>query len=231
MKLKQEHGGVLNDFNDLRLRSSMRSRMSKSYIDELRGTHQQETNFPIDLNNNDNCIHSKSVSISFPTFKHSTKPLCSSCHSTLSLHDIQSNRMESTSSELRAFNKTILLNPNELENLTVEEIEELAYEKDDTITNEHQTKSITILKPAIKNTHNRLTIPTIDDNCIRIPNTLSIADQQKQIEYDETRFSDALGYLRMYKNHNRIQFNSLQFNDREDLQVNQIIEQKRKTRK
>jgi hypothetical protein len=47
-----------------------------------------------------------------------------------------------------------------------------------------------------------------------------MTDEQKQIEYNETRFSDALGYLRMYKNHNRIQFNSLQFNDREDLQVN-----------
>jgi hypothetical protein len=224
LKLKQEHGGILNDFNDLRLRSSMRSRMSKSYIDELRGTHQQETNSPIDLNNNHNCIHSKSVSISFPTFKHSIKPICSSCYSALSLHDIQLNPIERTRSELRAFNKTILLNPNELENLTVEEIEKLAYEKDDTITNEQQTKSITILKPAIKNIHNRLTIPTVSDHCIRISNTSSMTDEQKQIEYNETRFSDALGYLRMYKNHNRIQFNSLQFNDREDLQVNKIIE-------
>jgi len=224
MKLKQEHGGIVNDFNDIRLRSSMRSRMSKSYIDELRGTHQQE----IDLNNNDNSnrsshcstlgrnsIQPKSISISFPTGKHQDKVLCSSCHSTLSLCDIELNSNEKIS---QTFEKSILINPNQLENLTVEEIEKLAYEKDDTIINEQQIKPKTILKSAIKN-NNRLTVPAIGDYCIRIPNTPSICGEQHQIEYNETRLSDALGYLRMYKNHNRIQFNSLQFNDREDLQV------------
>jgi hypothetical protein len=221
MKLKQDHGGILNDFNDIRLRSSMRSRMSKSYIDELRGTHQQE----MDLNNNGNSnrsshcsisrtnsIQPKSISISFPTGKHETKILCSTCQSTVSLSDSDNEKNHAT------FDKSILINPNALENLTVEEIEKIAYEKDDMINDQSQIKPKLILKSAIKNNH-RLTIPTVGDYCIRIPNTSSISTEQHQIESTETRLSDALGYLRMYKNHNRIQFNSLQFNDREDLQV------------
>ncbi|CAF4492269.1 unnamed protein product, partial [Rotaria sp. Silwood2] len=248
-KLIEKHGGMLNDFNDLRLRSSMRSRMSKSYIDELRGIHQQETNSPIDLNNNNNnnnndnsnrssnCsttgIHSiqpKSIPISFPTVKHQNKIICSSCQSTFSLNDIQLNSIdknhhtvtEINPSNICTFDKSILMNPNELENMTVEDIEKLAYEKEDIKLNEQQTKSITILKPAIKNNNNnnnRLTAPPNGDYCIRIAHTSTICREQQQIELTETRLTDALGYLRMYKSHNRIQFNSLQFNDREDLQV------------
>jgi hypothetical protein len=238
LKLKQEHGGILNDFNDLRLRSSMRSRMSKSYIDELRGTNQPDINNNDDSNRSSHCsipannsIPLKASSISFPTLKHENKVICSSCHSTLSLRDIQLNPIDADNhlftevnrSHLRSLDKTILMNPNDLENLTVEEIEKLAYDKDDIPINEQQTKRVTVLKSAIKNP-NRLTVPAIGDYCIRIPNTPSVGGgeqrQSQQIELNETRLSDALGYLRMYKNHNRIQFNSLQFNDREDLQVN-----------
>jgi hypothetical protein len=228
MKLKQEHGGMINEFNDLRLRSSMRSRMSKSYIDELRGTHQQG----IDLNNNENSnrsshcsisrtnsIQPKSISISFPPVKHLNQILCTTCQSTLSLCDIESDSNEKNCSTM---DKSILINPNQLDNLTVEEIEKLAYEKDDIVTNELQIKSKPRLKSAIK-TNNRLTVPAIGDYCIRIPNSSSICGEQHQIEFNETRLSDALGYLRMYKNHNRIQFNTLQFNDREDLQVNLFL--------
>jgi hypothetical protein len=224
LKLKQEHGGIINDFNDLRLRCSMRSRMSKSYIDELRGTHQREMNSQIDLNNNnDNSSHCslsrtdsiqpKSISVSFPTVKNPNKVFCTSCQSTFSLPDTELNPLD-----LNAFNKQILMDPNELENMTVEEIEKYAYEKDDIITDEPPIKRTTILKSVIKN-NNRLTVPAVSDYCIKIPNTVSICSEQ-QSEFNETRLSDALGYLRMYKNRNRIQFNTLQFNDREDLQVN-----------
>ncbi|CAF3560809.1 unnamed protein product [Adineta steineri] len=227
MKLKQEHGGVLNDFNDLRLRSSMRSRMSKSYIDELRGVNKQEDHLQFDLNNNDDCIQSKAVSVSFPLVnKNQRRSICSSCHSTLSLHDIQLNskgRINQMHTEENHTNATILINPSTLDNLTVEEIEKYAYEQDDILMDEQQIKPMTRLKPAIKNNNNnnpnRLTVPSIGDYCIRISNISTDNYEQKHIEFSETRFSDALGYLRMYKNHNRIQFNTLQFNDREDLQV------------
>ncbi len=193
----------------------MRSRMSRSYIDELRGTHQQE----MDMNNNENSNRSsrtnslqpKSISIAFPSGKRESKNLCSSCQSTISLRDIELNSEEKIPP---TFEKSILINPNDLENLTVEEIEKLAYEKE-------EIKPKTILKSAIKN-NNRLTVPAVGDYCIRIPN-ISICSEQNQVDFNETRLSDALGYLRMYKNHNRIQFNSLQFNDREDLQVIEII--------
>lgn len=209
MKLRQEHGGLFNDVHDLRLRSSMRSRMSKSYIDELRGIQQHE----MDLNNNTNEVHhqhssnrssdcstivleprrTKSISITVPSIQH--RNVCSSCQSTISLRDIQFNQR----------------NPNDLEHLTVEEIEKYAYEKD-------SIKPKTILKSTMKST-DRLTVPNTGDYCIRIGDS-STSNSQHPIELTETRLSDALGYLRMYNNHNRIHFNSLQFNDREDLQVN-----------
>lgn len=215
MKLKQEHGGALNDFNDIRLRSSMRSRMSKSYIDELRGNHQHE----LDLNNNDQQQHSnrssecstiaipprqmKSISMTFPSIQHRT--ICSSCQSTIDLPERQLNARE----------KSILINPNELQNLTVEEIERYAYEKD-------PSKPKTIFKSTVRPS-NRLTVPNIGDYSIRVENLSISNEQQHAIEFNDPRLSDALGYLRMYQNHNRIQFNSLQFNDREDLQVNQLM--------
>lgn len=239
-KLKQEHGTIANDFNDLRLRSSMRSRMSKSYIDELRGVSQQGHLSQLDMNNNTHSNRSshcsistaqhhipmKSHSISFPA----NKVVCVSCRSTLSLRDIQLDPIdenphgfdENNRSELRSLSKTIIINPSELDNLTVEDIEKIDEEKDVIITDIAPRKPVTILKPAIKNQH-RLTVPTVGDFCIRIPERSSIGDgglhPQQHVEIHETRLSDALGYLRMYKNQNRIQFNSLQCNDREDLQV------------
>ena len=226
LKLKQEHGALMNDYNDIRLRCSMRSRMSKSYIEELRGTHQHEMHTSqFDLNNNnDNISHCsitradsiqpKSVSVSFPTEKPANKIVCTSCRSTFSLHD----------TELNSMNKSVVMNPTDLENMTVEEIEKYAYEKDDIITDEPQIKRTTILRSALRTNNNtntinnRLTVPTVSDYCIKIPNSVSMCSEQ-QTELTETRLSDALGYLRMYKNRNRIQFNTLQFNDREDLQV------------
>ncbi|CAM4881287.1 unnamed protein product [Rotaria socialis] len=258
MKLVEKHGGMLNDFNDLRLRSSMRSRMSKSYIDELRGIHQQESHSQIDLNNNSNnhdndndtCnrssasstsqIHSiqakRTISKSCPTSKDHSKIKCSSCKSTLRLLDIQVKSIDknhhtvtqTNRSNMPKIDKSILMNPNKLENMIVEDIEQLPEKNHDIIQTEQQTKSITIITPTIKNNNNnnndnhinsRLTAPINSDYCIRMPNTSTMYRQQQQIELKETRSSDALGYLRMYKNHNRIQFNSLQFNDREDLQI------------
>ncbi|CAF2124187.1 unnamed protein product [Rotaria magnacalcarata] len=264
MKLVEKHGGMLNDFNDLRLRSSMRSRMSKSYIDELRGIHQQESHSQIDLNNNrnnhdndndnDTCnrssasstsqIHSiqakRTISKSCPTSKDHSEIKCSSCKSALRLRDIQVNSIDknhhtvtqTNCSNMPKIDKSILMNPNKLENIIVEDIEQLPEKNHDIIQTEQQTKSITIITPAIKrknnnnnhtnsnvNINSRLTAPTNSDYCIRVPNTSTMYRQQQQIELKETRSSDALGYLRMYKNHNRIQFNSLQFNDREDLQI------------
>lgn len=213
-KLKQEHGGTLNDFNDIRLRSSMRSRMSKSYIEELRGvqnrrcdlTNNQQSN----RSSNSSSIQMKSTSISFPNDKQENKTICSSCQSTISLRDIEVNAIEKLE---HATKKTVLIEPNKLEDLTVEEIERIAYEKEG-----EEMKPKTILKSAIK-TSNRLTVPMIGSCRVHIPDQTAICEEQQQIELTETRLSDALGYLRMYKNQNRIQFNSLQFNDQEDLQV------------
>jgi hypothetical protein len=66
---------------------------------------------------------------------------------------------------------------------------------------------------------NQLTVPSEGDCCIRMSNTPSMCDEQQETGFNDTRMSDVLGYLRMYQNNNRIQFNSLEFNDRNDLQV------------
>jgi hypothetical protein len=71
--------------------------------------------------------------------------------------------------------------------------------------------------------NNQLIVPSIDDYRIRISNTSSIDDESQNIAFNETRISDALGYLRMYQNRNRVQFNALEFNDRADLQVNKDL--------
>lgn len=196
----------------------MRSRMSKSYIEELRGIPNR--NF--DFNNNDQSNRSsrtsiqwKTTSLSLPLHKQDTKTICSSCQSTLSLRDIDLHSAEKNNQNI---NSPIVINPNELQSLTVDEIEKLAFDHDDETQTEQNKKPKTILKSSLK-TNNRLTVPTAGDYCIRIPNVTSICEEQQQIEITETRLSDALGYLRMYENHNRIQFNSLQFNDREDLQI------------
>jgi hypothetical protein len=71
--------------------------------------------------------------------------------------------------------------------------------------------------------NNQLSVPSIDDYRIRISNTSSIDDEQHDIAFNDTRISDALGYLRMYQNHSRVQFNTFEFNDRVDLQVNKDL--------
>ena len=230
----------MNDANDLRLRSSMRSRMSRSYIDELRGVGFQGRISQLDMNNNNDSNRSshssiqmnsfsplKTNSITFPASKMQQKIVCSSCHSTLSLGEIQLKSidenqeacMEKSRPSLLSPPKTVILSPKDLECLTVEDVEKLDEEKDVIVHRASISKLTNNLKPAIKN-NNRLTVPSVGDFCIRIPDRLStITDEQQQLDMNETRLSDALGYLRMYKNQNRIQFNSLQCNDREDLQV------------
>ena len=246
MKLTQEHGGTLNDMHDLRLRSSMRSRMSKTYIDELRGGHQPERHSPIDINNNTNNTESnrsshcsvppvntlprKPTSISHPPTKSPTQRWCSTCHSTLSLRDVQVNTTEENSqsateqirSQCCSLPKTMVLNPLSLEHLTVEEIERIAYAKEESTVDDACRKTSIRVKSAMKNSsQHHLAVPPAGDFCIRIPNVSASCDEpgQQHTGSPETRLSDALGYLRMYKNHNRIQFDALQCNDRQDLQV------------
>ncbi|CAF4814929.1 unnamed protein product, partial [Rotaria socialis] len=110
-------------------------------------------------------------------------------------------------SNMPKIDKSILMNPNKLENMIVEDIEQLPEKNHDIIQTEQQTKSITIITPTIKNNNNnnndnhinsRLTAPINSDYCIRMPNTSTMYRQQQQIELKETRSSDALGYLRMY---------------------------------
>ena len=250
MKLKQEHGGTLNDIHDLRLRSSMRSRMSKTYIDELRGGHQPERSSPTDMNNNTNNTESnrsshcsvppgiplplKLTPTSPPLTNPPTKRWCSTCHSTLSLRDVQvhatgensHSTTEQNRPECRSLSKTMVLNPLSLENLTVEEIERIAYEKEDSVSDDARRKTSIRVKPAMKNnSQHHLAVPAAGDFCIRIPNVSATCDDphQQHIDLHETRLSDALGYLRMYKNHNRIQFDALQSNDRQDLQVTSFL--------
>ena len=74
-------------------------------------------------------------------------------------------------------------------------------------------------EPALEKGSDRLTVAPVGDYCIRMSNTLSTDDDQQDIELNESRPSDALGYLRMYQNDNRVRYNALEFNDREDLQV------------
>jgi hypothetical protein len=174
----------------------MRTRMSKTYIEELRGPTQKDINSQIGVNNNGTIMSSsindniklKSSSVSLPHVRFKTK-LTSSCQSAITLLD---------HSKLNSRNKSNL-------------IERIS---DDTI----QEEIITTSKPIIKN-NNQLKIPTIGDYCVRISNTPSMSDEQQANGLNDSRTSDALGYLHMYQNHNRIQFNTLQFNDREDLQV------------
>ncbi len=195
IKLQQEHGGSLDGYSNIHLRTSMRTRMSKTYIEELRGPNQRDINPQIDVNNNENNISSsindnvklKSSSVSLPHVRFQTK-LTSSCQSAITLLD---------HSKLSSTNKS---------NLT-ERI------SDDTTQEEIRTS-----KPIIKN-NNQLTIPASGDYCIRMSNTPSMYDEQQANGLNDSRTSDALGYLHMYQSHNRVQYNKLQFNDREDLQV------------
>ena len=172
----------------------MRSRMSRSYINELRGKSQQNINSPNEnlphlstRANDSNDIQPKPSSLSLPYVRFHKK-LSSSCQSAITLRDLNKSDLTDLSRDE---------NNNKEENL--------------------RTKSTS-------KTNNQLIVPSRDDYRIRISNTTSIEDEQQDIPFNESRLSDALGYLRMYQNHNRVQFNALQFNDRVDLQVNKSFE-------
>ncbi len=175
----------------------MRSRMSKTYIDQLRGPSQTNINPPMDINNNENVnsssLHKKNnvkqkaaSSLSLPQVRFQKK-LTSACQSAITLLDHR---------KLNSTDKSILSD----------------------INSDDGTEEIRTSKPSFK-CNNQLTVPPICDYSIRISNTPSICDEQQETGLNDSRSSDALGYLHMYQNHNRIQFSALQFNDREDLQV------------
>jgi len=195
-KLQQEHGMAFDDNSNIDLRTSMRMRMSKSYIDGLRGSNPQDIKPQIETNNNETTIRSsqqtnnpvKSTfsSLSLPQVKFQKK-LKPSCQSAINIRD---------RTDLHSRKKLIL------PVIHADDIEE---------------ETTTIL-PSNKNS-TQLTVPSEGECCIRMSNTPSISDEQQEFEFNDTRLSDVLGYLRMYQNQNRIQFNSLEFNDREDLQV------------
>jgi len=169
----------------------MRSRMSKTYIAELRGQSQQDINPQTEVNNNENVntktnVKPKSSSLSLPQVRFQNT-LTSSSYSASTLLE---------HSKLNSIDRSTSTNRN----------------------SEDSNVEIGTSKPSIR-CNNHLTVPPIGDHCIRISNTSSICDEQQELGFNDSRVSDALGYLRMYQNHNRIQFNALQFNDREDLQV------------
>ncbi len=165
----------------------MRSRMSRSYINELRGSIEQNSIPQIDINNNDN-LHSPSLQ--------STDHLKSKA-SSISLPQVQFHTKLSSN-----FQSAITLLDHSQLNSTVNDL----------------PKKTPVNKPILKDT-NRLTVPTTGDYCLRISNTSSISNDEQRINHNDSRVSDVLGYLRMYQNNNRLEFNALRLNDREDLQV------------
>jgi hypothetical protein len=68
-----------------------------------------------------------------------------------------------------------------------------------TTTDENDNKEDKIIQ-----NNNQLIVPSIDDYRIRISDTSSIDDESQNIGFNETRISDALGYLGMCQNHNRV---------------------------
>jgi hypothetical protein len=175
----------------------MRARMSKNYINQLRGTSQLNIKRQSDINNNKNRISSprhtkenvksKASSLSLPQVRFQKK-LTTSYQSAITLSD---------HSRLNSINRSILTD----------------------IISAGSEEEITTIQPPNKG-NNQLTVPPVGDYCMRISNTPSVCDEeQHEGGLNDSRLSDALGYLHMYQNHNRIQFNALEFNDREDLQV------------
>ena len=173
--------------------------MSKSYVDGLRGSTPKTIDdrpgvekVSCSCLRKSESIPAKFSSLSLPQIEHSTILPTSSGHSMLSLRDYRDARGSHPSTDLcSTASKTV-----PLENDVPRE-------------------------SAFKSGNHRLTVPPIGDYCIRMSNTSSISDRVEAIELNESRTSDALGYLRMYRNNNRVQFNALQFNDREDLQVSE----------
>lgn len=195
-KLQQEHGATFDDNSNFHFRTSMRSRMSKSYIDGLRGSTSKATDPTAGLPRIESLSHSccqkseeiqiKVSSLSLPQIDHATILPTHSGHSTLSLREYR-DAHHSTDLYSNA-NKSV-----------------------------HIDSDLAQAGAASKN--QRLTVPPIGDYCVRMSNTSTVSERHEGIELNESRGSDALGYMRMYQNHNRVQFNTLQFNDREDLQV------------
>ena len=213
VKLQKEHGFSIGETtSNIHLRTSMRSRMSRSYINELRGSNAKELEDPNDMNNNENLTSSiqsddllktKVSSMSLPQVMFHTK-LSPSSHSVTTLRD----RIKFNSANPSIISATT----------TCDEKEEPPI---------NTTTATAICKPIIKNNHH-LTVPASGDYCLRISNASSstcdddpkISQQaNSQMILNDSRTSDVLGYLHMYQNNNRIQFSTIQFNDREDLQV------------
>ena len=169
----------------------MRSRMSRSYINELRGSTEQNSIPQIDVNNNDN---QKSLSLQSDNHLKSKT-------SSISLPQVRFHNKLST-----AFQSAVTI---------------IDHSKLNSIVN-FSPEKILLDKPTPSDT-NRLTVPGTGDCSLRISNTSSISDDERRISY-ESRASDVLGYSRMYQNNNRLQFNALRFNDREDLQVKTMPE-------
>ena len=204
VKLQKEHGLSIGETSNIHLRTSMRSRMSRSYINELRGSNGKELEAPMNMNNHGNVAsssiqtcdvrRSKMSSMSLPEIIFHNK-LSPSSHSATSLRE---------QSKLNTPERSI-----------VNEVTTSDRPKDEIPP--------TTYKPIIKN--NRLTVPPSGDYCLRISNVSSICDDEQQPQQNpqtmlnDSRGSDVLGYLHMYQNNNRIQFNTIEFNDREDLQV------------
>ena len=172
----------------------MRLRMSKSYTDELRGSNQQNVNPP-----------SEEISHTSLGTNNTVKPTVSS----LSLPQVRFHtKLTSSSKSAITLRDHIKVNPVNKSILVTTHTDD-----------DNEKEEVSTCKTVIRN-NNQLTVPPTGDYCIRISNVSSTSDEQPEIVFNDSRLSDALGYLRMYKSQNRIQYNALQFNDREDLQVN-----------
>lgn len=182
----------------------MRSRMSRSYIEGLRGSSQLNLEQLDDGNLQENTSHSslrkesvppnKISTLSLPPIKYAGSTPANPAHSTLSLN-------ECNQSEILVEKGT-------------DAHEMSCYCKKESVTQELPFKS---------GAH-RLTVQPVGDYCLRMSNISSVHDRPAILECNDSRVSDALGYLRMYQSNNRIQFNTLQFDDRADLQVKSSFE-------
>ncbi|CAF1066670.1 unnamed protein product [Adineta steineri] len=236
-KLHQEHGFSPDDNSHTNLRSSMRSRMSRSYISELRGSVQADTHPQADVNKNERILRSsiqkntkinpKVSSLSLPQVKFMRRsspssPSSPSCHSAISLCDRNSsyttNQLFDSDNNTSDTKKEDTIKEDTIkEDIEAEETETEYTNKED--IKKEDIKTEVVLRQAPHKHNNKLTVPPVGDYCIRISNTPSMVDEQQELGFNDSRLSDALGYLRMYKNRNRVQLNTLQFDDREDLEI------------
>lgn len=196
MKLQQDHGYLLDENNHIHLRTSMRSRMSRTYISELRGSVDTEQSQSLDMSKAERIYRPslkaarmnkpKSCSLSLPPVRFQTT-LTPSCHSSVTLYDHP--RLHPTA-------ESVVTDVHTTEENDDAPVREVAFKQ-----------------------NNRLTVPPVGDYCLRVSNSPSANEEQPESVLNDSRISDALGYLRMYECQNRVQINTLQFNDREDLQV------------